>query len=300
MNIFKFGTISQQFRLPGEAPDIRGEAVFTTAGTFTWVAPEGVTSVSVVAIGGGQGGGAGRGDSLGYGGCSGGLAYKNSITVVPGQSYTVVVGSGGASVTRSTSGTTEGINGGDSYFKDSNTVWAQGGKRFNILPFVGDGGGNVGISNGFQTNTSVNYAMGGAGAAGYGDIGASGSQAAGAYNASSTNNAFEPGRGTYGGGSSGITSALAPSSFNVATSGNGGGTGIYGRGLTATLASASGSGGNTINTQLNPITTLYGGGGFNIATRGPQAITSGKGGDGAVRIVWGTGRAFPSTDVGPS
>ena len=48
-----------------------GQQAFTTAGSFTWTAPAGVTSVCVVCVGaGGAGGGA--------------LAYKNNITVVPG------------------------------------------------------------------------------------------------------------------------------------------------------------------------------------------------------------------------
>ena len=50
------GTISI-FNFYGTAKAIRGCATYTTAGTYTWVAPSsGVTSVSVVAIGGGGGG----------------------------------------------------------------------------------------------------------------------------------------------------------------------------------------------------------------------------------------------------
>ncbi len=35
-----------------------GQSEYTTPGTYSWVAPDGVTSVSVVAIGGGGAGGA--------------------------------------------------------------------------------------------------------------------------------------------------------------------------------------------------------------------------------------------------
>ena len=62
-----------------------GQQEYTTAGTYTWVCPAGVTSVSVVCIGGGGTGGA-------YGGSGGSLAYKNNITVSPGTSYTIIVG----------------------------------------------------------------------------------------------------------------------------------------------------------------------------------------------------------------
>jgi len=55
-----------------------GQQEYTSAGTYTWVAPALVTSVSVVAIGGGSNGG-------------GGLGYKNNYSVTPGSSYTVGV-----------------------------------------------------------------------------------------------------------------------------------------------------------------------------------------------------------------
>ena len=50
-----------------------GQQAYTTAGTYSWVAPAGVTSVSVVAVGGGGGGvGQGGGGGGGGGGCGGG------------------------------------------------------------------------------------------------------------------------------------------------------------------------------------------------------------------------------------
>jgi len=78
---------------------------YTTAGTYTWVAPAGVTSISYVMIGaGGAGGPTGFGGSGpccliiyvgGGGGGGGGLAYRNSYSVTPGNSYTVVLSSTG-------------------------------------------------------------------------------------------------------------------------------------------------------------------------------------------------------------
>ena len=58
---------------------------FTTPGTYSWTAPAGVTSVSVVAIGPGA-------TNAGGGG---GLTWANGLSVTPVQSYTVVVGAGG-------------------------------------------------------------------------------------------------------------------------------------------------------------------------------------------------------------
>ena len=49
-----------------------GQQTFSTVGTFTWVAPAGVTAVSVFCVGGG--GGAGSGESGGGGG-GGGTAW---------------------------------------------------------------------------------------------------------------------------------------------------------------------------------------------------------------------------------
>ena len=72
-----------------------GSDSYTTAGTFTWVAPVGVTKVSVVAVGGGQGGYGGYINS-GGGGAGGRLRFINNFTVTPGNSYSVVVGAGGA------------------------------------------------------------------------------------------------------------------------------------------------------------------------------------------------------------
>ena len=65
-----------------------GQDAYTTAGTYTWVAPAGVTRVSIVAVGGGGAGGLTSTDPCAYpfakgGGGGGALNYKNCITVVP-------------------------------------------------------------------------------------------------------------------------------------------------------------------------------------------------------------------------
>jgi len=71
--------------------------------TYFWTAPVAVTTISVVSVGGGGGGGgpavnyigSGGATAAGFGGGGGGLGWKNNITVVPGESYRVVVGAGG-------------------------------------------------------------------------------------------------------------------------------------------------------------------------------------------------------------
>ena len=116
------GAISIQ-NFYGTTKLVPGSVSFTTAGTYSWVAPSGVTKVSVVAVGGGARTGAG-------------LGYKNNVTVTPGSSYTVVVGD-------STNGS---ANGGDSFFINTSTVRGGGGLAPGTCggTFTGDGGGNGG------------------------------------------------------------------------------------------------------------------------------------------------------------
>lgn len=78
---------------------VTGDILYDTPGTYSWTAPDGVTSVSAVCIGAGGAGTRGTSpsdvDQLRRGGGGGGLGWKNNISVIPGQTYTVVVGAGG-------------------------------------------------------------------------------------------------------------------------------------------------------------------------------------------------------------
>jgi hypothetical protein len=68
---------------------------FTSSGT--WICPQGVTSIQVEAWGaGGAGGGATGNPSAGGGGAGGAYVKNLSLTVIPGTSYSVTVGTGGA------------------------------------------------------------------------------------------------------------------------------------------------------------------------------------------------------------
>ena len=84
----------------------QGQQAYTTFGTYSWVAPAGVTSVSIVAVGGGAFKGAG------------GLGYKNNYAVTPGSSYAVVVGVAGSG---------GGASGGTSHFVTTSVVRGGGG-----------------------------------------------------------------------------------------------------------------------------------------------------------------------------
>ena len=85
---------------------------YNQTGLVSWVAPSGVTSVSVVAVGGGT--------IAGYGGA---LGYKNNYSVTPANSYTVNAFYG---------------QGENTYFVSTAVVKGGG----NGAAYVGDGGGN--------------------------------------------------------------------------------------------------------------------------------------------------------------
>lgn len=284
-----------------------GEAVFDVPGTYTWTAPAGVTSVSAVCIGGGGGGRTSTSSIVAVSGGGGGLGWKSNIAVTPGQSYTVVVGAGGAAG--------GGGNGGQSYFIDPTTVAGNGGNGGLIGPplpatvsggsFVGDGGGNGGNS-----VATGNFALvgGAGGAGGYSGAGGSGNNVVNTLGGSGSGG---------GGGAGGVGSTVSGSPGGCA--GAGGGVGLYGQGSNGNggggvtgassgwggrggfggsggrngyLASTSLSSGGLYSATSLPMAGNYGGGG---STGG----SSTAGGTGAVRILWGAGRAFPSTDVDP-
>ena len=244
--------------------------LFSTAGTHSWTCPSGLTSVSVVAVGAGAEAG-----SVAGGG--GGLGWKNNISVTPGQSYTVVVGAGGQNKANE-----------HSYFINTSTVMGKGGNAASGGGYVGDGGGNGGDGKGSGTYADC----GGGGAGGYSGDGGDGK-------AGSTGQAGN-GQGGGGGGS-------------MANSGSytcgGGGVGVYGQGTngvgglaaihpnqhpTTTSAGTGGSGGeDAISTYGHSAGGNYGGGGGG----GGSGAGGGNSGGGAVRLLWGSNRSFPSTNV---
>ena len=232
-----------------------GEHRYTTPGTYTWVAPAGVTSVTILVVGAG-------------GGTTGGaLGYKNNRAVTPGASYQIRAGLGGTS-----RGGGQGGNAGESsYFKNSDgsgDTTAQGGPArigngsTTAATRSGDtdGGGNGG------RHTSNGGGYTGTGAGGYSGNGGNYANAGGSFQA-----------GSGGGGAS------ANWAYN-----SGGGVGIYGEGASGTSARAGGSGGS--NGGASSAGGTHGGG----ASANPAGL---RGGAGAVRILWGEGRAFPSTLV---
>lgn len=245
------------------------QQAYTTSGTYSWTAPVGVTSVSVVCVGGG-GAAIGAVNDYQWGG-GGALAYANNITVIPGNSYAVVVGANGV---------LNGANGGDSSF-NSTSCKAGGGGTPTAIGTAGAGGtvifgtGGSGGAGGTVIATS-NTRAGGGGAGGYSGSGGAGGNAG---------NAGASGAGGGGGGGGGF-----PPGSN---SGGGGGVGILGEGSSGSggAAGAGGNGGSGGTAGGTLLGGNYGGGG--------AGSNFGADGSGAVRIIWpGTSRSFPSTNTG--
>jgi len=271
-----------------------GSHLYSTAGTYTWVAPPGLSSVSVVAVGGGASGAGGGGGKGGM------LRYVNNISVTPGTGYTVGVGAGG------TAALFQGIrNGCCSYFLNTSTLLARGGRKPACV------GGN------YYTGAV------GTGGCGGGIVGATnegGGSGAGGYSGDGGRGGFHCYYGAFSGsGGAGAGGAPGRTANNVA-GGGGGGVGMFGQGANGYVnnrdtCSGAGGGGGSGGTSgqtgysysynaCNPTNAHggyggnYGGGGGGACGYGSYPI-GGNGGSGAVRVVWpGSSRTFPTTCVG--
>ncbi len=260
--------------------------VFATVGSNSWTAPEGVTEVEYVIIGGGGSGGAGRVAAVtqvGHGGGGAGQALKfvpgesnntsgSAASVTPLTEYTIIVGSGGAPVedSRGNNGSTssafglEAIGGGGGGNRDAATAdgaagGSGGGAGYQGIGGASSTGGNVG-----GDNISSTWA-----GAGGGGAGGSGQDAQNTQN----NTAF----GARGG--NGITTSIAGFPLELAGGGGGGGG-------TGTTADGAGEGrfgggdggfGGSNGNDAQPHTGSGGGG-------ASGKTTSGAGADGIVII----------------
>ena len=250
---------------------------------YTWVAPGGVTTVSVAAIGAGGGGYYGWAVC---GGAGGALTWANGIPVSPGSSYTIQTGRGGC--------------------------WSQSGGGCSCFPNVmSANGGRCGCCPGccyINTSAISGNAGGASGTPAYPNT-AGGGGAGGGYAGNQCRYSNSGYSGCHGG--AGNAAAVHSSTYG---SGGGGGTGILGQGNNGTCGNGgyshqTGSGGRdgsggTCGKNGEPWSNgqgnghacggCFGGGGGG----GGTSHGGGWGGPGAVRIMWGSGRAYPSTNTG--
>lgn len=202
--------------------------VFTS--NDVWVAPTGVTSVDYILVGGGGGGG-GSSDNCGAGGGGGGVVETGTYAVVPGTSYTVVVGTGGAGGTGRGSTypnpaiipgiNTDGTAGTSSSFDGGNEgpVAAGGGagKKRDTIP-TGQGGGISAGGNGGQGGRGGG---GGGGAGGAGTNGAISSAGTGGIGVPFTIPGYNGGNSqSYGAGGNGGVNLSGQFTYIVGASGS--------------------------------------------------------------------------------
>jgi len=241
------GVVILRYRVP---------QVATFLDSGAWTCPAGVTSVQALVVAGGGGGGAGStGSQLGGGGGgAGGLIYSSSVTVTPGQTYSVVVGQGGMpGITLSSAGT----NGQQSSF--SNLIAIGGG--YGGVRSVSEAGGSGG-SGGAGAGNPV---LGGTGTYGQGNNGA-GSQI-----------------GAFGGGGGGAGAVGSAGQASTEPTGGSGGIGLqFSIGGTAIYYAGGGSSGAWGGDQIVPASLGGGGAGGPTRTSGyPGLQNTGGGGGGS-------------------
>lgn len=234
----------------GAYPNVIGQAVYTTVGTYSWVCPANVYSISIVCVGaGGSGNYSAAASDSSFSGAAG--------TLTGGGGYSYVGGSGTAFGSLST-GTVGGGNGGNG--------GTGGGNR---------GGGGAG---GYQGNggggANAPYCIGSGG--GVGVYGGTGGGAGGGY----YNPSYEAAIGGAGvnGGSSGGSS-------------NSGG--IFGGGAGKCDGGYEYGGGGGGLRYVTSYATVPG----NTYTVVVGGTNTGNTGRGAVRMIWGVGRAYPATNT---
>ena len=284
-------------------PKSASAEIFLTSGT-SWTVPAGWNNAnnSIEVIGGGGGGGGGFADSSGSGGGGAGGggagAYSKAIniTLEPGSTVGISIGSGGAGGASSANGT----SGTDTYLC-SNTanctsitdsavvVGAIAGLLGNTGTNTGGGsGGAGGLSTSGIGTTRVNGGTGGtpsgpisgAGSGGGGGGGAGGLNTNGnngTTNTGITQGSGGQGNGTFGGaGGTGNSGAGGNGTEYSASFGSGGG-GAGGRGI----AAGSGSPGGISGTY-----GAAGGGGGGNGNKSGSGGAGGAGNQGLIRIVY--------------
>jgi hypothetical protein len=132
--------------------------IFTSTGT--WVAPTGVETIDIFLVGGG-GAGAGGGSSSyrNGGGGGGGAVIERPLTVVPGTTYTVTIGAGGAT----NSGDSLAPNGSNSTFGALLTANGGGGGGYGGLAGRTNGNASGGGNSSAGSSTHPSGSGGGAG-----------------------------------------------------------------------------------------------------------------------------------------
>lgn len=223
--------------------------------------------------------------------------------------------------------------GGDSFFVDSNTCWAQGGPEINDTIYTGPPAQYLGDGGGFggTINQADNWGIGGGGAGGYTGQGGTGSTyqspgdmtgGAGGAGGGGGGRRYDTGAGGGGVGIYGIGADGQPGTFDnigsvstvglggtggsngesggPATSWNGGRGGLYGGGGGSASGFYLGGNGGALAWINNYVVVPGNSYNVTVGAGGQGSLDGGSGAPGCVRIVWpGDTRQFPTTNVGP-
>jgi hypothetical protein len=307
---------AQQYSSLGNWPGLIFYQNYSTPGTYSFTSPiDG--NISYMAIGGGGGGDNGNvGDGGGGGGGGGGCIYASNVAVSVGDILTIVVGAGGSGPATYNSDSNPGGNSSVTLTQTGKTnfvITAQGGYGGKTYPAGVSLGGmydytasyNNGTVAGGSNKVLGTYAGGGGGAGYNGGGGGGGAASAGGNGGGGIGSIGTNGAGTIGptGGQGGAasTTASAPSSGGGAggsgqhdITGGGGGGGYTYSSSVPTTAGGNGNGLTTSGSKGGNGGFPGGGGGGSWDTG--TGVTS-DGGNGFVRIVWGTNasgaRLFP-------
>ena len=293
----------------------QGQQLFTITGENNWIVPAGVSAISGACISGGTSGEAGDLNGTdGQGGAGGSGAFENSISVTPGETLIIHVGVGGSmrydynSSPKGNDGGPSGIRRGSTWLlKSGMTTWYgnTGGTSVRspgaeVGIGSGTGGGDMTLSSGAQGTGNEVYNLDGNG---YFSAGAGGyyGGAGGGGNAFGPNPAWMPTVGQAGGYD---TSPNYPAPRYRGDSMNGVGTyDIYQGQYTEVIGGIGTNGGTSGADNSDPWPSasningadggLYGGAGGG----GRYGGAGGAGGQGAVKVIWGSGRQWPSTNT---
>ena len=272
-----------------------GQQLFANTGTTSFSVPYGVTKVSGVVVGAGGGGARASFPTYpGAGGGGGGLAY-GSFDVTPGETLTIVVGSGGQGGAFASG---NGKNGGSTQIKRGSTVLLQGGGGAGAIDssaYQASTGGSGGSSTG---NVRIGGGTGGDGGTivtYYGSPNASGGGGAGGYSGNGGNGGIGGGVGGGGAGNDGSGGGGGGGGSDGYGSGsNGGGVGLLGEGNNGVGGSAGGGyGGNGSGDTVGYGRGGGGAKGHSLPYGAWQSTDGNAGTQGAARIIWGTDREFP-------
>ena len=275
----------------------------------TWTCPPGVTSISILCIGGGGGYGTATSTTPNSGGGGGAIAWVNNVTVSPGTNYTIWLGwpgfngnvsygAGGETAFFNASGTkiVGAGGGGGGYNRPASTTGTSGGGGAGGTVTAGTGFAGGAGGSGFSTSGTSYSNGGGGGAGGYTSAGGAGGKT------NAQGGPFNTGVSSSSGGGGGGSGQYVSGGTITGSVGNGGGVSGLGTGVgaaggtayTGISGNSGGAGGNdgVSPTGPSPLNTWYGygAGGTNNLGSNP--------GYGLMRIVFpGNTRQFPSTNV---